>query len=88
MRTDNNSQHAVLQQVLTFKQNRSKSIDMRFYWLRDRADQGQFRIYWKHGDTNLADYLAKFHPASHHRRARPIYLKTINSPISLQGCIE
>ena len=88
MRTDNNSQHAVLQQVLTFKQNRSKSIDMRFYWLRDRADQGQFRIYWKHGDTNLADYLAKFHPASHHRRARPIYLKTINSPSSLQGCIE
>ena len=52
--------------------------------------QGQFRIYWERGDTNLADYFTKFHPASHHRRVRPIYLKTINSPSSLQWqwCIE
>ena len=47
-----------------------------------------FRIYWERGDTNLADYFTKFHPASHHRRVRPIYLNTINSPSSLQGCIE
>ena len=27
------------------KQKMSKLIDMRFYWLQDRKDQGQFKIY-------------------------------------------
>ena len=30
----------------TIKQKRSKAIDMRFYWIRDRTSQGQFLIYW------------------------------------------
>jgi len=29
----------------TVKQKRSKAIDMRFYWVRDRVKQGQFVIY-------------------------------------------
>ena len=29
----------------TIKQKRSKAIDMRFYWIRDRTSQGQFLIY-------------------------------------------
>ena len=29
----------------TMKQKRSKAIDMRFYWVRDRVKQGQFVIY-------------------------------------------
>ena len=29
----------------TIKQKMSKAIDMRFYWLQDRTDQGQFKIY-------------------------------------------
>jgi hypothetical protein len=28
------------------KQQRSRAIDMRFYWVRDRVNQGQFHIYW------------------------------------------
>jgi hypothetical protein len=38
------------------KQQRSKSMDMRYYWVQDRVAQKQFHIYWRPGHTNLADY--------------------------------
>ena len=52
------------------KQKRSKAIDMRFYWLQDRCDQGQLRIYWAPGSHNLGDYHTKHHPTSHHKKIR------------------
>jgi hypothetical protein len=33
----------------TMKQKRSKSIDMNFYWIQDRTQQGMFHIYWGPG---------------------------------------
>lgn len=33
----------------TIKQKRSKAIDMRFDWLRDRVHQGRLQIYWSKG---------------------------------------
>ena len=30
----------------TIKQRKSKAMDMRFYWIRDRSNQDQFNIYW------------------------------------------
>jgi hypothetical protein len=59
----------------TVKQKRSKAIDMRFYWIRDRVDQKQFQIYWRKGSENMADYFTKHHPASHHQRMRSRYLQ-------------
>jgi hypothetical protein len=56
------------------KQKRSKAMDMRFYWIRDRVRQGQFLIYWRPGETNRANYFTK-----HHRRMRPVYLHTPTS---------
>jgi hypothetical protein len=58
----------------TVKQKRSKAIDMRFYWIRDRVRQGQFHVYWKRGILNRADYFTKHHPASHHQQIRSSYL--------------
>jgi hypothetical protein len=86
MSTDNNTAEGIMNG--TIKQNRSKAIDMRFYWLKDRSEQGQFRIYWEPGHTNLADYYTKHHPPCHHKRVRPVYTYTKQSPVSLQGCIE
>jgi hypothetical protein len=57
----------------TVKQRRSKAIDMRFYWIRDRVRQGQFIIHWKSGATNRADYFTKHHAPSHHRVMRKTY---------------
>jgi hypothetical protein len=58
----------------TVKQRRSKAIDMRFYWVRDRIRQGQFHIYWRPGKDNLADYFTKHHSPAHHQLMRPKFL--------------
>jgi hypothetical protein len=52
-------------------------MDMRFEWLMDREQQGQLKIYWRPGKTNLADYFTKHHPPAHHRNVREIFLTRI-----------
>jgi hypothetical protein len=64
----------------TVKQKRSKAIDMRFYWIRDRVRQGQFQVYWGKGSHNRADYFTKHHPASHHKAIRSTYLHSPDNP--------
>ena len=41
---------------------RTKSMDMRFHWLRFCNTQGPFRYYWIPGKNNLADYWKKATP--------------------------
>jgi hypothetical protein len=62
------------------KQKRSKAMDMRFYWIRDRINRKQFHVFWKRGNTNLADYPSKHHPVSKHRAMRPLYLHEETDP--------
>ena len=57
MQMDNNTASDIINGI--FNQARSKAIDMRYYWLMDRAQQRQLRIYWDRGIKNLADYLLK-----------------------------
>lgn len=59
----------------TVTQKRSKSIDMRFHWIRDRTDQGHFKILWAAGTRNLADLMTKSHTPAHHIAMRKIYVK-------------
>ena len=59
----------------TAKQKISRSIDMRFYWVRDRIRQNHFHIFWEEGKKNLADYVTKHHPIWNHRSMRPRYVK-------------
>ena len=67
----------------TVEQKHTKSMDMRFYWVRDRVKQGQFYIYWRRGTDNLADYQTKHHPVSHHKSVRKFYLlNSVTLPIS------
>jgi hypothetical protein len=60
------------------KIRRSKAMDMRFYWIQDRVEQGQFRIHWLQGESNHGDYFTKHHSPAHHSRMRPIYLHVGN----------
>jgi hypothetical protein len=69
------------------KIKRSKAMDMRYFWVRDRVRQGQFLIYWSRGHGNKADYFTKHHPASHHRAVRHIYLHDPNNPSVVRGCV-
>ena len=71
---DNMSATQILKNEVS--QKRSKAMDMRYYWLRDRAKQQQFHIHWKKGTQNLADYFTKHHSPSHHKKMRPLFLST------------
>jgi hypothetical protein len=69
----------------TIKQKRTKAIDMRFYWIKDRVKQGQFDVYWGPGYQNLADYFTKNHSPAHHKRMHEIYIHADEHPINWKG---
>jgi hypothetical protein len=75
----------------TVKQRQSRAVNMRFYWIQDRVELGEFFVYWSRGCDNDADYFTKHHSPSHHRRMRSRYLfeKDSKSATSLQsGCVD
>jgi hypothetical protein len=58
---------------------RSKAIDMRYHWVRDRVQQGDYKVLWLEGKRNLADYFTKAHAPAHHRSMRSTYLVETSS---------
>ena len=72
----------------TVKQKRSRAMDMRFYWVRDRVRQGHFYIFWAPGDINLADYYTKHFAPSHHRSVRSTVLHIPSASAVMQGCVD
>ncbi len=46
----------------TINAKRSKSMDMRFFWLRDRIKKGQFNVKHLSGKWNIADFFTKSLP--------------------------
>jgi hypothetical protein len=60
------------------KQQKSKAMQMRFYWIQDRVQQKQFNVYWRPGLTNLADYFTKHHAPAYHQHIRATYVHTLN----------
>jgi hypothetical protein len=72
IQTDNSCAEGIIND--TVKQRRSKAIDMRFYWVRDRVCQAQFRVHWKKGEDNRADYFTTHHSPKHHRLMHSTYL--------------
>ena len=57
---------------------RSRSMDIRFFWIKDRISQKQFKLSWAPGPTNLADYISKIHTAKHYREQRS---KFVSDPV-------
>jgi hypothetical protein len=69
----------------TIKQKRTKAMEMRFYWVKDRVKQGHFHVYWGPGYRNLADFFTKRHSPAHHKRMREIYIHTSKKPMNRKG---
>ena len=86
IQTDNSTANGIVNS--TIRQNQSKAIDMRFYWLRDRVEQNQFLIYWAPRAINLADFFTKHQSPQRHLALQPIYVHTKSSPTGMQGCIK
>jgi hypothetical protein len=64
----------------TSKMRKSKAIDMRFHWIRDRSDQGQFDVKWQPAASNLADYFTKTLPVCQHFDKRSTYVGIADDP--------
>ena len=47
IRTDNSTSYGIL--MLTIGQNRSKALDMRIYWIKDRIKRDKFFLFWDKG---------------------------------------
>ena len=54
IKTDNSTAEAFSNSTL--KEKRSKAWDMRLYWLQDRVNNKEFKIYWSPGTNNKGDY--------------------------------
>jgi hypothetical protein len=94
LKTDNTTADRIANK--TVLQKRSKAMDMRYYWIQDRIEQGKFDVSWAPGDTTLGDYFTKHHSPSHHKRLRPFYLHSQADPMVrhntkhpvLRGCVN
>jgi hypothetical protein len=76
IQTDNMTVEGVINNKIRPK--RTKAMDMRFHWFRDHDAQGQFKISWRQGATNLADYFTKHHPPAHHVNMRAEFLTRVH----------
>jgi hypothetical protein len=76
----------------TIKQQRSRAMDMRYHWTRDRVRQKQFDVYWKPGKLNKGDCFTKHHAPKHHQIVRSQYLHCPNGAnaclAALRGCVN
>ena len=90
IKTDNSTAAAFSNSTL--KEKRSKSWDMRWWWLQDKVKLQEFQIWWDKGINNLADYHTKHFPPSHHQQMRPTYIlkgNNLSRYISyVRGCVN
>jgi hypothetical protein len=80
----------------TVKKQRSRSMEMRFFWICDQVKRQFFKVYWHPGQENLADYFTKHFDAKHHQAVRQWYIYAPGSPrqlpravapSTLRGCV-
>ena len=67
----------------TVKKQRSRSMDMRYFYICDLVKHGIVNVKWHPRQENLVDYASKHHDAKHYKMVRPLYLQEINSPREL-----
>ena len=72
IKTDKTTVNSFVKDNVT--QKRSKSWDMRYYWLREKQSKQQFSITWDRATTNLADYFTKHFSGKYHRKIRSKYI--------------
>ena len=72
LKTDNSTAAGIV--TSSIRKKKSKAMDMRFFWVKDRVSQKHFLVYWESGRTNRGDYFTKHFPPRHHVDVRPTYL--------------
>ena len=83
VQTDNSTADGIIN--LRVMPKRTKAMDMRFHWLRDRSvNQEQFRFYWRPGALQRGDYWTKHHSPAHHRNMRSEMLTPLKKLMELR----
>ena len=81
----------------TIKRQRSRAMEMRYFWLLDQKNNKYLKVWYKPGAENMGDYPTKAHTGAIHQHVRPYYLQMPNSPRTLlradkpssrRGCVE
>jgi len=72
----------------TVKRQRSRAMEMRYFWVVDQVTHQHVRVLWYPGLENLGDYVTKHHGAKHHQHARPYYTHQSNSPRHLTRALS
>ncbi len=52
----------------TVKQQLSRAMEMRYFWVADQVENKIINVSWHPGAECLADYPSKAHPPSHHQK--------------------
>ena len=58
--TDNQCAEGIANKTVKLK--RSRAMDMRYHWLRDKVKQGEFTVKWRKNTFSLADFFTKVLP--------------------------
>ncbi len=81
----------------TVKRQRSRAMEMRYFWVMDQVKHAQVDVQWQPGIENLGDYVTKHHGPKHHQHTRPYYTHQADSPrylaralapSALRGCVN
>ena len=71
----------------TIKLQRSRAMNMRYFWLLCHEAKRILSIKYHPGQENLGDYHTNHHNGAHHQHARPFYLHKGRYPLWLP-CAE
>ena len=72
----------------TIKRQRSRAMEMKYFWTCKKDPQKVFSFKWHPGMENLVDYQSQHHPGGHHTAVTPYYLHENNSPLELPRAIR
>ena len=90
IKTDNSTAESYCNKTL--KEKRSKSWDMRWWWLQDKIKNKEFHVYLDKGKNNYVYYHTKHFPPLYHQQIRPKYiLKGYNISLNntyVRGCVN
>jgi len=59
----------------TVHDRKTKHIDRRYHWVKNEVKNGHFKVIWKEGVGNIADFFTKYLPLKEHEKYANIFTK-------------
>lgn len=59
----------------TVHDRKTKHIDRRYHWVKNEVKDGRFKVIWKEGVGNIADFFTKYLPHKEHEKYANIFTR-------------